>query len=119
MVMKQFKLIELFLTILIISTAVTGFVGVKKVSKFLNASEITSTASILSSIPARNIGLSGRGRLSCFTIYEKNPRLMYVGSASGGLCKTEDGGHTFNIVFDKEGSSSIGAVTISQQNPNL
>jgi len=42
-----------------------------------------------------------------------------VGSASGGILKTGNGGRSFQFVFDKGGSSAIGAVSVSQTDPNL
>jgi len=52
-------------------------------------------------------------------VYEKDPCIFFVGSASGGVFKTEDGGKSFKAFFDKEGASSIGAVTVSQNDSNL
>jgi photosystem II stability/assembly factor-like uncharacterized protein len=42
--------------------------------------------------------------------------LIYVGAASGGVWKSEDGGTTFNPVFDKQAVQSIGSVTIDPSN---
>ena len=61
----------------------------------------------------------GTGRVAAFAVYENDPRIIYVGSASGGVFKTENGGVSFKAVFDREGSCSIGAVAVSQQNADL
>ncbi len=85
-----------------------------------NKNAIASLDSILCSIPSTNIGHEGRsGRVSCFSVYENDPKIIYVGSASGGVFKTSNGGLSFKAVFDREGSSSIGAVSVSQQNPDI
>ena len=42
-----------------------------------------------------------------------------MASANGGVLKTIDGGENSRFVFDKEGASSIGAVTVCQKDPNL
>src|SRR6185312_8150114 len=38
----------------------------------------------------------------------------YLGSASGGLWKSTDGGHTFKPIFDKQDTSAIGAIAVAQ-----
>jgi photosystem II stability/assembly factor-like uncharacterized protein len=42
---------------------------------------------------------------------------VFVGAASGGVWKSEDGGTRFKPVFDKQPVQSIGAVTIDPSNP--
>ncbi|HEY7855621.1 MAG TPA: glycosyl hydrolase, partial [Terriglobales bacterium] len=68
----------------------------------------------------RSIGpASMSGRISDFAAYEANPAIFYVGSAHGGLWKTTDGGATFTPEFQNEGLMSVGAVAISQRNPDI
>jgi photosystem II stability/assembly factor-like uncharacterized protein len=81
-----------------------------------------TTSPILAKLPARNIGPAIRilnSRISSIAVYEKDPHIFFVGSASGGVLKTEDGGKSFKFIFDKEGASSIGAIAVSQTDPNL
>lgn len=58
------------------------------------------------------------GRISEIEVYNKDPRIFYVGTASGGIWKTTSGGVTFTPLFQKEGSASIGAVAVDQNNPD-
>src|SRR5262249_9372788 len=44
---------------------------------------------------------------------------IYIGSASGGVWKSRDGGTTYKPVFDKAGTQSIGAITIDPKNPKV
>ena len=44
---------------------------------------------------------------------------LLVGSASGGVWKSEDGGTTFKPVFDKQPVKSIGAVALDPTNPTV
>ncbi|MGB8510344.1 MAG: hypothetical protein WCD76_18345, partial [Pyrinomonadaceae bacterium] len=44
---------------------------------------------------------------------------VYVGSASGGVWKSVNGGTTYKPVFDKQGVQSIGAITIDPKNPKV
>ena len=47
-----------------------------------------------------------------------NPLVMYVGAASGGLFKTEDGGTSWKSIFDKQDVSSVSALAMSPSDPN-
>jgi photosystem II stability/assembly factor-like uncharacterized protein len=76
--------------------------------------------SLLANLNARSIGPTTMGgRVTDIAVYEKEPRIFFVGAASGGVWKTENGGITFAPIFQKEGSSDIGAVAVSQSDPNL
>lgn len=45
-----------------------------------------------------------------------NPAIAYVGAASGGIFKTDDGGISWKPIFDKQDNSSIGALAIAPSN---
>ena len=76
-------------------------------------------AGTISGLGARNIGsarMSGRiAAIAATTVDAKT--LIYVGAASGGVWKSDDGGTTFKPVFDKNPVQSIGAVAIDPSNP--
>jgi photosystem II stability/assembly factor-like uncharacterized protein len=59
------------------------------------------------------------GRIDDFAVLERDPRIFYVAAATGGLWKTVNGGISIAPVFDSSGMSSIGAVTIPADDPNL
>jgi len=59
------------------------------------------------------------GRIDDFAVLESNPSVFYVGTATGGVWKTVNNGTTFETVFDKESTSSIGDVAIAQTDANL
>ena len=44
---------------------------------------------------------------------------VIVGSASGGVLKSDNGGTTWTPIFDNYGAASIGDVKIYQKNPNI
>jgi photosystem II stability/assembly factor-like uncharacterized protein len=75
-------------------------------------------AGTISGLPARNIGSAAMsGRIAALTAVEDGGRLtVYLGSASGGVWKSTNGGTTFKPVFDKEGTQSIGAVAVDPSN---
>ena len=59
------------------------------------------------------------GRISDIAVNPNNPYEYYVASASGGVWKTINAGNDYTPVFDKEGSYSIGCVTIDPNNSNV
>jgi photosystem II stability/assembly factor-like uncharacterized protein len=60
------------------------------------------------------------GRIAAIDAVQEDERLtVYVGSASGGVWKSVNGGTTFKPVFDKQPVQSIGAVTIDPKNPKV
>ncbi len=68
----------------------------------------------------RSIGPAyASGRIADFAVNPKNHSEWYVGVASGNIWKTTNNGQTFNPVFDKYGSYSIGALAIDPINPNI
>jgi len=74
----------------------------------------------LKGIDVRSIGPAGMsGRITAIDVVHDNPQLMYVGSASGGLWKSESGGVDWTPVFDDQQILSIGAVAIQQDNPDV
>jgi photosystem II stability/assembly factor-like uncharacterized protein len=56
------------------------------------------------------------GRISAIDAVADDPLTIYIGSASGGVWKSKDGGTTFSSVFDDH-TQSIGAVRIDPRNP--
>ena len=68
----------------------------------------------------REIGPTRQGgRFVEFAVVESTPRIFYAATASGGLWKTENNGLTFVPIFDNQPVISIGAVAVSQSNPNV
>lgn len=58
------------------------------------------------------------GRITAIDGYNAEPRILYVGTAGGGVWKTTNGGSQFKPVFDKH-CQSIGAVAVDQSNPDV
>ena len=75
----------------------------------------------ISGLPARNIGSAVMsGRIAAVDAAHDDGRLLvFVGSASGGVWKSVNGGTTFKPVFDKQPVQSIGAVTIDPTNSKI
>jgi len=75
----------------------------------------------ISGLGARNIGSARMsGRIASVAARNVDGKtLIYVGSASGGVWKSEDNGTTFKPVFDKKPVQSIGAVALDPTNPKI
>jgi photosystem II stability/assembly factor-like uncharacterized protein len=72
------------------------------------------------SLHFRSIGpASMSGRIADLAVYELDPAIYYVGTAHGGVWKTTNNGTTFEAQFQNQGLISVGAVAISQSNPDL
>jgi photosystem II stability/assembly factor-like uncharacterized protein len=68
----------------------------------------------------RNIGPAGMsGRITTIDVVLDNPNIIYLGSASGGVWKTENSGNTWTPVFDEQPTQNIGTVAVQQSNPNV
>ncbi len=68
----------------------------------------------------RSIGPAGMsGRVTAIDALYTNPDLIYIGTASGGVWKTENSGANWTPVFDEQPTLNIGAVAIQQSNPSV
>jgi photosystem II stability/assembly factor-like uncharacterized protein len=81
-----------------------------------NTSEVTEHT--FGDFKARHLGPAiMSGRISALDAVQSDPRIIYIGSASGGLWKSKNGGVLFKPIFDKY-NQSIGAITIDQEHPD-
>ncbi len=109
------------------SLAVAPALGQKKAAKPAKeqpaaaaAAEQPSYEAALKNLQWRELGpaIMG-GRIDDFAVVESDPAIVYVGTASGGVWKTTNGGTTWEAVFDKEGVSTIGDVTLAPSDPSI
>ena len=78
------------------------------------------TADTFSGLAFRSIGPAvASGRVIAFAVNPRNKSEYYVGVASGGVWKTTNSGTTWTPVFDKEGSYSIGWVTLDPNDSSV
>jgi photosystem II stability/assembly factor-like uncharacterized protein len=72
---------------------------------------------LLANFRFRSIGpASMGGRIDDIAVYEKDPRIIWVGYAVGGVFKSVNAGTTFVPVFETYGSASIGDIAVDQTN---
>ena len=76
------------------------------------------TEATFGDIEGRQIGPARMsGRISCIDAENKNPNILWVGAAGGGVWKSINQGTTFKSMFD-EYSQSIGTIAIDQHHPD-
>ena len=81
-------------------------------------SEVKDGGSIFGDLTARQIGPAlMSGRINDLEIHPTNHRIIYLGAAGGGVWKSNDGGATFNPIFDDH-IQSIGTVTLDPNDPD-
>jgi photosystem II stability/assembly factor-like uncharacterized protein len=83
------------------------------------AQDVTLDSDTLSGLPIRGIGPAVMGgRVADIAAAHEGEKLtIFIGSASGGVWRSRDGGITFKPVFDKQPSQSIGSVAVDPSNP--
>lgn len=79
-----------------------------------------SMDSIFQSVKYRNIGPFRGGRSVAASGVVGDPMTYYMGNTGGGLWKTEDGGQLWNNISDGYfKTSSVGAIAVSESDPNI
>ena len=74
----------------------------------------------LKNTPARNIGPGGMsGRVTTIDVVLSDPDIIYAGTASGGVWKSNSGGINWSPIFDDKVTASVGAIAIQQSNPDV
>jgi photosystem II stability/assembly factor-like uncharacterized protein len=67
----------------------------------------------------RLIGPFRGGRVLAVTGVPSQPNTYYFGAVAGGVWKTTDGGVTWDPLFDKQTTSSIGSIAVSESDSNV
>src|SRR5579885_3512968 len=80
----------------------------------------TAQETALKNLKFREIGpaIMG-GRVDDFAVVESDPRIIYVGSAAGGVFKTVNGGMNWTPIFDDQPNSSIGDIALAPSDPSI
>ncbi|MDH7513180.1 MAG: hypothetical protein QHH14_09570 [Clostridiales bacterium] len=84
------------------------------------AKKATIDAAIFKNLSWRNIGPAIMvGRVADIEGVPGNPNVVFVGTASGGVWKTEDAGVTWKPIFDDQPIASIGDIALEPGNPDV
>ena len=113
-----------FHTLLLIGISCLFFccapINAQKITK--NTSTTTSSKydeSLYDAAQWRNIGPFRGGRSAAVAGVADKPNLYYMGAAGGGVWKTTDGGQHWNNISDGYFGGSIGAIAVSEYDPNV
>ena len=83
-----------------------------------NTGNVINASEYFGDLKARHIGPAlMSGRVSDVESHPKNSNIVYIGSAGGGVWKSNDGGVKFTSIFD-DYCQSIGVVTIDPSDPD-
>ena len=74
----------------------------------------------LDNLKWRSIGPAATsGRIADIAVVETDPDIVYVATATGGAWKSSNRGTTWEPVFEKGGTASLGAIAVAPSNPNV
>ena len=110
-----------FLTAAALLTASGIFtLGIQAERATQTAPSSTISAAVLKALQWRSVGPPRAGRTIAASGVKGRPKEAYFGPTGGGLWKTIDGGATWAPVTDGQiNSSSVGAVAVSESNPDV
>ena len=66
-----------------------------------------------------SFGWQTSGRVSAIAIHPRNPDIIYIGAAQGGVWRTEDAGASWRPLTDTECSLAMGSIAIDPVNPEI
>ncbi|MEM6804906.1 MAG: hypothetical protein AAF696_26145, partial [Bacteroidota bacterium] len=74
----------------------------------------------LEKLNIRNVGPANMsGRITAIDVVEDDPNTLFVGAASGGVWRSDNGGSAWRPIFDDQPTQNIGALAIQQNNPSI
>ncbi len=75
---------------------------------------------LLAGLGARSIGPAAMsGRVAAVEAVAADPKIVYVGAATGGVWKSSDGGVSWKPIFDDQPVAAIGAIAVFQASPDV
>lgn len=108
---------KLYLLLVIIWVAGSGMAQRKPAT---SATPVVSyDQKLFQALEWRSIGPYRGGRSAAVTGVPGKPLLYYFGSTGGGVWRTTDGGQTWENISDGFFGGSIGAVAVSESDPNV
>jgi len=116
--MKAFQYILSIVIITLLSFS-AGQAQKKRSKKGQQTASVKYNQALYSGMEWRSIGPFRGGRSATVTGVVGNRNLYYMGTAGGGVWRTEDAGNTWACISDGYFGGSIGAVAVSKSDPNV
>jgi len=104
---KTINYLCLFISIMILITTSSWSISVKEIK-----------VDSFKQLKYRHIGPVGNRLISAVGV-PGDPNIIYVGAASGGIFKSEDGGINWKPIFDEQPVASIGSLAIAPSDRNI
>lgn len=77
-------------------------------------------ADMMQDLAWRNLGPSNPiGRVTDIEVPRQKQSIWYIGTAGGGVWKTDNAGTTFEPLFDRQATVSIGDIAVAPANPDI
>ncbi len=99
----------------IVAVAVLGLAGISHVS----AQTASLDPKLFSEMRWREIGPMRAGRTRALAGVPSQPATFYFGAVNGGVWKTTDAGATWQSLWDKQPTGSIGSIAVAESDPNV
>jgi photosystem II stability/assembly factor-like uncharacterized protein len=77
------------------------------------------SANVPAAMHWREIGPTRAGRARALSGVPSQPNVFYIGFDNGGVWRSTDYGSTWEPLFDKEPTGSIGAIAVAPSDPNI
>ncbi len=106
-------------TYLILITFIVAAIPLNAQRKKKTTDALVFDESLFNGIEWRLVGPFRGGRAGTATGVPNDPNLYYMGTAGGGVWKTTDAGSTWSCISDGYFGGSIGAVAVSESDPNV
>ncbi len=98
----------------------SGWITIFVLSVIVSLHAQTYDPTLFKNLKIRSIGPANMsGRITAIDAVVSNPKTIYIGAASGGVWKSENGGSAWRPVFDTQPTQNIGAIAIQQDNPSV
>lgn len=111
--MKNIRITLLYLLALVLLPLLA------EAQKSKNTASSAFTAKHFDALQWRLVGPFRGGRAGTVAGVADQPNLYYMGTAGGGVWKTEDRGNTWSCISDGYFGGSIGAVAVAESDPNV
>ena len=108
---------KLYLLLVVIGVAAAGFAQRKPAAPA--SPTVTYDQKLFQALEWRSIGPYRGGRSAAVTGVPGKPLLYYFGATGGGVWRTTDGGQSWENISDGYFGGSIGAVAVSESDPNV